>query len=187
MITLLLPKIQPRQAWLMAKMAVAGALVSGCYGILHDQITYTISPEYFTRFKFDQFRAADFGLHERIFVAEIGFLATWWVGFFAGWFLGRIAVPAWPAGVAWRKVGQGFLLVFAAAAAAGAFGWLLGLIQDGTGARWVEMCAELGVEDVRAFTHVGYIHNAGYMGGLIGLVVAILWMREKRDKRIGGK
>jgi hypothetical protein len=65
MITLLIPKIQPRQAWLMAKMAVAGALVSGCYGMIHDQLTYAISPEYFTHFKFDQFRAADFGMHDR--------------------------------------------------------------------------------------------------------------------------
>ncbi|RYD38081.1 MAG: hypothetical protein EOP87_02225 [Verrucomicrobiaceae bacterium] len=188
MIRLLFPKIHPRHAWLMLRMAVAGALVSGCYGILHDQFTYSISPEYFTRLKFDQFRAADFGLPERVFVAEIGFLATWWVGFFAGWFLGRIAVPAWPLEAAWRKVGCGFLVISGTAVLAGFIGYVMGLSQDGTGARWVEMCAQLGVEDVRAFTRVGYIHNAGYLGGLAGLIAAIIWiLREKWVIRIPEK
>jgi hypothetical protein len=79
-----------RQAGLLA---LAGALIAGAFGILHDQITFTISPEYFTRMKFDQFRTADFGFPQRIFVAEIGFLATWWVGLIAGWFLARVALP----------------------------------------------------------------------------------------------
>ena len=32
-----------------AKLALTGAVLTGLFGILHDQITYTISPEYFTR------------------------------------------------------------------------------------------------------------------------------------------
>lgn len=30
-------------------------IIAGFYGILHDQLTYTISSEYFTKFKFYQF------------------------------------------------------------------------------------------------------------------------------------
>ncbi len=74
-------------------LALAGMGIAGIFGILHDQITYTISPEYFTRMKFDQFSYADFGYPPRIFVAEIGFLATWWVGLIAAWFLARVALP----------------------------------------------------------------------------------------------
>jgi hypothetical protein len=54
-----------------------GSLLAGFYGILHDQVTYSISNEYFTRLKFPQFHYANFGLSHRVFVAEIGFLATW--------------------------------------------------------------------------------------------------------------
>jgi len=32
----------------------------------------------------------------RIFVSEVGFVATWWVGLFSGWLLAGIAVPVWP-------------------------------------------------------------------------------------------
>ena len=60
----------------MFGFAVTGALIAGAYGILHDQITYTISPEYFTKLKFEQFHYANFGLPRRVFVGEVGFLAT---------------------------------------------------------------------------------------------------------------
>ena len=56
-------------------------ILAGIYGIIHDQITYSISPEYFTKFKYQQFGfdPAWFGGHRQT-VAVIGFLATWWMG-----------------------------------------------------------------------------------------------------------
>ena len=67
-----------RWRWLLPMLgyALLGSLLAGVYGIIHDQITYSISPEYFTRLKFSQFHYADFGFPPRVFVAEIGFLAT---------------------------------------------------------------------------------------------------------------
>ena len=57
-------------------------LIGGIYGILNDQLTYTISPEYYTQFKFYQFGLIDFvnDTNPRIGVSVVGFLATWWVG-----------------------------------------------------------------------------------------------------------
>jgi hypothetical protein len=74
-------------------VAIIGGLIAGAYGIVHDQVTYTIAPEYFTKLKFHQFHYADFGLGNRIFAATIGFLATWWVGAIAAWLLARRLNP----------------------------------------------------------------------------------------------
>src|SRR6185436_19046100 len=69
------------------------AIIGGVYGILHDQITYTISPEYYTKFKFYQFGLIDTG-NEAIFpnprfqVSLVGFMATWWMGLLIGVILG---------------------------------------------------------------------------------------------------
>ena len=41
-------------------------IMAGIYGILHDQLTYTISPEYYTKFKFYHFGLMDMG-NEAIF------------------------------------------------------------------------------------------------------------------------
>jgi hypothetical protein len=37
----------------------AACLLAGVYGAVHNQISYTVCPEYFTKFKFIQFRLSD--------------------------------------------------------------------------------------------------------------------------------
>jgi len=56
------PKI--RFAWLPAMLGYAalGSLPAGFYGIVHDQVTYSISHEYFTRLEFQQFQYANLSL-----------------------------------------------------------------------------------------------------------------------------
>lgn len=164
--------------------ALLGAVAAGIYGILHDEITFSISPEYFTRLKFLQFGYADFGFPGRIFVAEIGFLATWWVGFFAAWFLARITVPAFSPNMALRRTAQGFLIVTGFALAAFVIGYLLGVVRtsyfDYSG--WRNLASSIGVVDVSSFVRVAYIHYASYLGGLIGLVVAVVWVPGVKNR-----
>jgi len=172
------PKI--RLAWLpiMIGYAVIGSLLAGLYGIIHDQVTYSISHEYFTRLKFQQFHYANLGLPARAFVAEIGFLATWWVGFFAGWFIARITVPAFSRTIALRHSLRGFLIVFAFALGASVAGYVLGVVHGSNYSAWEDLASRLAVHDLPSFVRVAYIHNASYLGGLVGLVVAIIHLRR---------
>lgn len=176
---ILFPTIKMRFLPRMIGIAFLGALIAGIYGILHDQITYSISHEYFTKFKFYQFHYANFGFSPRVFVCEIGFLATWWVGFFSGWFLARIAVPAWPALVAFRKTLAGFSIILVAAFAAAIVGFFLSLLHSTDYSDWQDACDRLRVTDIAAFVRVAYIHNAGYIGGLIGLVGALIVLHRQ--------
>lgn len=165
----------------MLGLAAIGALIAGVYGILHDQVTYSISPEYFKRMKFQQFHYADFGWPERVFVAEIGFLASWWVGLFAGWILARVAARH----VGPRKMlalgscGFVWVIAFALATASGAFvyGWFCHPSPDTSGL--AALGFTLGVSDIPAFVRVAYIHNATYFGGLLGTIVAAIMIRQK--------
>jgi hypothetical protein len=177
---ILYPKI--RRAWLpaMLRYSVLGAIVSGVYGIVHDQATYSISHEYFTRLKFSQFQYANFDLPPRVFVAEIGFLATWWVGFFAGWFIARITVPAFSPAVAFRHALRGFLVILGFALTSSILGYLLGIWHGSDYSGWEDIASTLGIVDLPGFVRVAYIHNASYLGGLAGLIVAILHLRKLR-------
>ena len=172
------PRIQWRLLPGMLGIAALGALVAGSYGILHDQITYSISDEYYTKLKFDQFYYADFGLGSRAFVAEVGFLATWWVGFIAAWFLARIAVPVWSFNVALRRSIIGCVIIFICSICTAGIGFALSVFHNEDYSNW-SMCEDLGVVDIPAFVRVAYIHNAGYLGTLIGLVVSVIRMRNQ--------
>jgi hypothetical protein len=185
------PKLRPGLLLPMLGYAVMGALTAGLYGVVHDQITYSISPEYFTRLKFFQFHYADFGLPPRYFVAEIGFLASWWVGFIAGWFLARVAVPGAAPAEARSRCCRGFAVILTCAFAASLVGFGLGVSRGPNAgfSGWQEFASRRGIVDLPSFVRVAYIHNASYLGGLIGLVIALVdHHRVKRQAdKAGGR
>ncbi len=183
LMNVLYPKL--RLAWLPAILgyAVLGAILAGIYGVLHDQATYSISHEYFARLKFSQFHCADFGFPPLVFVAEIGFLATWWVGFFAAWFVARITVPAFSPSVRSRRTIHALLIVLGFALTSSVLGYALGMLHGPDYSAWQDLASTLGVIDVAAFVRVAYIHYASYLGAVAGLIAAIIYLRKLRKNR----
>jgi hypothetical protein len=182
MMKYLVPRIAFADLKPMFGMAFVGAIVAGAYGILHDHITYSIGPEYFTKLKFKQFHYADFGMGERVFVSCIGFLATWWVGFIIAWFLSRRLIPNQPRRVAFRGIFKGFAIVFTFGLIAGIGGYLygvwLGPSADYSG--WLSIIRRFKISDTWAFVRVAYIHNASYLGGLVGFIISLVVIRPKK-------
>lgn len=146
--------------------------MAGGFGIIHDQVTYTISPEYFKRMKFDQFRWADIGFPERVFVAEIGFLATWWVGLIAAWFLARIAMRKF--GNPGKQVAGALAIMAGITVLCAVLGYFLGPVMFEDRKGWLDALSEMGVTDFRAFYQVSGIHLGSYAGALLGWVLMMV-------------
>ena len=174
----LYPKLQWRSVRWLLRSAFTGTLVAGCYGIVHDQIIFGISPEYFTKLKFIQFHWADAGLPDRIFVAEIGFLASWWVGFIAGWFIGRLAVDRISPEHRWRLTLRAFGMMLCFAIIGSFGGCFFGLLHKPDYGHWSYFAAR-GVSDLPAFVRVAYIHNGSYLGGFIGLMAVLVYFKTR--------
>ncbi|MDA7920179.1 hypothetical protein N9B73_00355 [Verrucomicrobiales bacterium] len=191
LVDLIYPSIPLSTVGRIAALTAAGALVGGFYGVLHDQVTYTIGPEYFTRFKFDQFSYARPALDSpRLFAGIIGFLASWWVGALTAWVLARVSVKREGLLPPHRVVAKSFALVFATTMVSGVIGYCWGLYRRTTGHSegWRDWMAELGVIDEKAFMTVGYIHNASYIGGSVGMFFGIMylirwWQKERGRNR----
>jgi hypothetical protein len=177
---LLYPKFPVRRLPAMIGITVLGAVVAGPYGAVHDQISYAISPEYFTKLKFRQFSYANVGWPPRVFAAEVGFLATWWVGLLAGWFLARAGLAELTMSGPRTVVVKPFAIIATVAALSGFAGALLGVVmtRDGDLSGWREAQEILAIDDLRAFVIVAYLHGAGYIGALVGLVLAIVYVRK---------
>lgn len=165
-------------------VGIVGALIAGGYGVLHDQVTYSISAEYFTRLKFYQFQWADPECGSpRIFVGIIGFLATWTVGLVAGWLLARFSVLEKGRMMPFSQIVKYFPVLILTTFLFGVAGWGWGQWRKSTGYDygWIDMMDDLQVQDYESFMTVAYIHNFGYAGALAGLVFAflLLWRRKK--------
>ena len=86
-----------KQFLVLLLLILIAIIIGGLYGIVHDQLTYSISPEYYTKFKFYQFGLIDMGNeaifpNPRIQVSVVGFLATWWMGLPIGLTLGLVGL-----------------------------------------------------------------------------------------------
>jgi hypothetical protein len=128
-----------------------------------------------TKLKFAQFHWSDLGLPARLFVAQIGLLASWWVGFIAGWFIGRVTVrPEHAAHRAQANV-RAFAIMFCVTVMGTLKGYLFGLFHKPDYGLW-SYFAERGVSDLPAFVRVADMHNGSYLGGFAGLVGALLYL-----------
>jgi len=184
MLKFLIPKISATDLPPMIYTAALGGVIAGIYGMLHDQVTFSISSEYFTQWKFQQFHYADFGFSDRIFVSIIGFLATWWVGLIAGWFLARRHIPHQVRHQAYRKIRQSIYCMLACGMAAGSVGYVYGIWLGPTAdySDWDWVFRLLKISDPFSFIRVAYIHNASYLGGVAGLIVALIFIKPDKPK-----
>lgn len=173
------PVFPLKQLPAMLGIAATGAVIAGVYGSLHDQVSYTISPEYFTKLKFPQFTYADFGLPNRMFAAEVGFLATWWVGLIAGWILARKGLAELPPRQRPRRVARAFVIIAFVGVASGVAGILLGtfVTRGDDLSHWDDWRQALDIVDLRGFVIAAYLHYASYSGGLLGLLLALFDLR----------
>lgn len=98
----------------------------------------------------------------------------------AGWFIARVTVPGYSRPEALRRCARGFLIVFASALVAALTGYVLGLLHGSDYSAWEDLASSLGILNLSCFVRVAYIHNASYLGGLIGLIAAITHLRKRK-------
>lgn len=149
-------------------------VLSVCYGVINDQLTVTLSPEYFSVFKRRQFAflLETFSLDAaptRVQAAAVGAAATWWFGGLLGFTLGAFALSRCSTLDFLRLV----LRVLAAAAifsvAAGFAAFLLWPLVRPTPADWPFLS---GIADARKAWAVGWWHNGAYSGAVFGTLAA---------------
>lgn len=164
-------------------------IIAGVYGIIHDQITYTISPEYYTKFKFIQFGFINEEDHTilgrpKLIVSQIGFLATWWMGLPIGIILGLV-------GLKHRDGKTMFIITLKAILVAVIIAFITGLIGLAFGQLFLankpieyfeNWFLPENLKDYKSFIAVGSMHNFSYLGGLTGLIAGITYSIKQKRK-----
>ncbi|WP_075341132.1 hypothetical protein [Tenacibaculum agarivorans] len=176
---------------------IIAPILGGLYGILNDQITYTISSEYYTKFKFIQFGFENWGLgknigtenipeiklrNPRVGASIIGFLATWWVGMIIGILLGFVGLIHKNGKQLFLITIKSFVLTIVIALLTGIIGLLYGklfLLKSRPNWYFPE-----NLIDFDRFILVGSVHNFSYLGGLIGLIGGITYSIRQKKKYV---
>jgi hypothetical protein len=159
-------------------LLVAACGIAGLYGALQNQISFTVSHEYFYALKFDQFGIPD-ALRGRFGAAIVGWHASWWMGMLIG-------IPVLLVGLILPS-SQIYLsrcmLAFAVVAVTALVVGLGALIH----ASWTITEASLpwfadrpGVVDRVAFARAGTMHDFSYLGGFLGILTASIYLIVER-------
>jgi len=155
---------------------ILAALAAGLYGAIHDQISYTISPEYFTHIKFKQFAWLHVDFGTRFNVGLIGFVATCWFGAICG-----ILVAYRLRNIEARHLLIRFacfrLSLVLATSALIAFGMsFYSYTQEAATlmAHWQRTAEHYMINDALPFAIVAQMHRMSYVGGVIGMLWLLL-------------
>jgi hypothetical protein len=164
---------------------VLALLIAGLYGIVHDQITYTISHEYYTKFEFYQFGLMDMGNeaifpNPRIEVSAVGFLATWWMGIPIGIILGIVGLILKDYKQMFKVLMKSTLITLIVAFLTGLTGLAYGKFYlVNTDLNW---WFPDNLIDKKSFIMVGSMHNFSYIGGLTGMIAGIIYIIRQNHK-----
>lgn len=170
-----------RLAFIPVLVAIA-CIFAGAYGALHNQISYTVCPEYFTEFKFHQFRIDN--LPHRFGAAVVGWNAAWWMGIV----IGVILIPL---GLVIRGNSNyfwGMIRVFGVVVVTTL---LVGLVALAISFAVVnaENVGEISrygneISDDVSFARAGTMHNFSYLGGLLGIATGAFAIFRQRKRSI---
>jgi hypothetical protein len=158
--------------------------VAGVYGAIHDQISYTISPEYFTRFKFVQFGLIDEQIPDRIRAMIVGFRASWWMGFPIGLLAGAAGFlhrdPKRMLVVSLEALG----VVAIVTLMIGLAGLFIGYLETRTMSigQYSDWYIPSNLKELRAFICVGKMHDAAYLGGILSIPIAWIYQGIRRSQ-----
>lgn len=158
---------------LIPVLLIIACLIAGVYGAVHNQISYTVAPEYFTQFKFYQFQI-DEDIPERIGAAIVGWNAAWWMGIVIG-------IVLIPLGLLLPGNGNyfwGMIRVFGIVAMTTL---VIGLVALAIAFLIVDkdLIGEISrydneMNDDVAFARAAIMHNFSYLGGLIGIITGCI-------------
>ncbi|WP_100612593.1 hypothetical protein [Confluentibacter lentus] len=159
---------------LLILLIIISIILASIYGIFHNQISYSISTEYFTKFKFEQFGFVEYGLDTpRMTAGLIGIWATWWFGLLIGLINGIVGLFQPTSKIMWKSSFGATIRTLLIAIGFGILGILVGkFIISNLNANW-NLPADL--TDRESFLTAGTMHNFSYLGGIIGLIYGIIY------------
>ena len=159
-------------------------LVVVAYGIIYFEVSYILSPEYYTKNFF-----IEYGFCERrncdpdnpqLDVAMIGFMMTWWMGLITGIVMALLALILRSTHAIFRATRKALVRMISVVAVAGLVGLSAGFLylSDDT----IPSRLPSGLSSPQDYIAVGNMHNFSFIGGIIGLMFGIGYLVRKRKR-----
>ncbi|MCK0126377.1 hypothetical protein MWU76_18450 [Gelidibacter sp. F2691] len=143
-------------------------VLAGIYGMVHNQISYSVGPDYFHALKFIQFRVPEY-FHDRIGAALVGWQASWWMGLVIGIPIAVMSLGIPSSTLAKKVFFRAAFLVVSITLALGLVSLLVAPPMD-------HIPVPAAAKDPIGYGRAAMLHDTSYLAGIIGLVVGLVYV-----------
>lgn len=147
-------------------------LVAGVYGMLHNQVSYTISSELFYHILFPRLNIPE-AWYGRGGATIVGWISAWWTGLLFGPPMVILALRRCRDGSLTRVLTAAFIVAVVWNVAC-EFGALCAATMFVTEPMTYAWRMPAGVEHRVAFARAGIMHDASYAGGLLATIAGCI-------------
>lgn len=160
---------------------LVATILASIFGALHNQISFSISKEFFKDFLFGNFNAYDWNIkNERVLATIVGIIGTWWFGLILGIIYAIVSL--------FLKINDKVKLIFKAifiniilAFIASFIGALVGRFVP---IEYSGVFMDFGTNNPRNYIISAYMNTFSYYGGIVGLFVGIIYLYKKNSAEI---
>ncbi|TAH25129.1 MAG: hypothetical protein EAZ07_08175 [Cytophagales bacterium] len=153
-----------------------GTAISVLFGVVHDQITYTLSPEFYNQVRFPQL-----GINSsegRLGAGLVAFFSSWKIGFIISLVLSFTGLIHANNPKIIKFTFESFIIVMITTSVFTAFGLVFNFLFGNS----------LSSTTSNNFTNPQFliiqnIHNYTYLGSVIGMMIGIYWQFYRRKKQ----
>ena len=164
----------------MILIILLAILFASIFGALHNQLSYSVSNEFFEEYLFGNFGVNEWGIqNERLKASIIGVLGSYWVGLYLGILYAIIYV--------FLKTNQNLKNILSAISLnlmVAFIGSIVGYIlahffipQENTG-----VFIDFGIQRPQNYIEAAYMNTGSYYAGFFGLVIGIIYLAMKNQK-----
>ena len=152
-------------------------LIASLFGAIHNQLSYSVSKEFFTNFLFGKFEINEWNINNRLRAAFVGVLGSYLVGFYLGIFYSTIYL--------FVKTKKNLKNIFKAIFINVGTAFLGSLIAFFTAAFLIRpehsgVFVDFGTGNPENYIQAAYMHIGSYYGSVIGLILGIIFLFRRQ-------
>ena len=169
----------------MFAIIIISTIFASLFGAIHNQISYSVSDEFFKDFLFGNFGINDWELNNnRLEASVVGILGSYWVGLILGIVYSIVYI--------FLKSINSFKNIINAISFNILFTFLGSLVGYIVARFFVPLkysgvWMDFGTQEPERYIEAAYMHSGSYFGGIIGLLFGIFYLlrRNNEEKLVG--
>ena len=161
-------------------IVIISIILASIFGAIHNQISYSVSSEFFQSFLFGNFGTGDWNINNhRIEASIVGILGSYWVGLILG-IIYLIIFLFIDTNNNFKYIFKALLINLLLSLIGSILGYLVAHFFVSIESSDIRM--DFGVNHPQNYIEAAYMHEGSYYGGILGLLFGVAYLISQNNK-----